>query len=85
MRSGTDKRLGCTLGEDDEIETIQVVTTVQCDPLQRRVSQGNTLGQSGARQKGGGPQWKPMTKGGLYGRHTVHHERDGRWELATIL
>ena len=29
--------------EDDEIETIQVVTTVLCDPLQRRVSQGSTL------------------------------------------
>ena len=32
--------------EDDEIETIQVVTTVRCDPLQGRVSREAPLGKA---------------------------------------
>ena len=32
--------------EDDEIETIQVVTTVRCDPLQGRISREAPLGKA---------------------------------------
>ena len=39
--------------EDDEIETIQVVTTVRCDPLQGRVSREAPLGKAVLVRKAG--------------------------------
>ena len=39
--------------EDDEIETIQVVTTVRCDPLQGRVSREAPLGKAVLGRKAG--------------------------------
>ena len=39
--------------EDDEIETIQVVTTVRCDPLQGRVSREAPLGKAALGRKAG--------------------------------
>ena len=33
------------LPEDDETETVQVVTTVRCDPLSGRISNGSPLGR----------------------------------------